>query len=72
MVITNMLLPPKGVSSPLAQVPTMDDFDNEESIDALLQEALSEFEQCRMVLNKITGKKHVSVTISSSTPALEN
>ena len=49
----------------------MKDFDNEESMDALLQEALSEFEQCRMVLNKITEKEHMSVTISSSTPALE-
>ena len=50
----------------------VEDFDSDDTMDALLKEALTEFEECWMRLDKIAGKKHVRVTISSSTPAFKN
>ena len=49
---------------------------NDETMDALLKEAITEFEQCSIELNKITerqhGRQHRSVEVSSFTPALKN
>ena len=50
--------------------------EEDDSMDALLKEAITEFEQCRIQLNKITerqhGRQHRSIEVSSSTPALKN
>ena len=45
---------------------------DEETMDALLKEAITEFEQCRIQLNKVTERQHRSIEVSSSTPALKN
>ena len=49
---------------------------DDETMDALLKKAITEFEQCRTHLNKITerqhGRQHRSTEVSSSTPALKN
>ena len=48
-------------------------FDNDENtMDALLKEALTEFKECRIRLDKIAGRQHQSIDVSSSTPALKN
>ena len=46
--------------------------DDDDSMDALFKEAITEFEQCRIQLNKITERQHRSIEVSSSTPALIN
>ena len=54
------------------------DTEDDDSMDALLKEAITEFEQCRIQLNKITerqhqhGRQHRGIEVSSSTPALKN
>ena len=54
------------------------DTEEEDSMDALLTEAITEFEQCRIQLNKITERQHQherqhrGIEVSSSTPALKN
>ena len=48
-------------------------FDNDDdTMDALLKEALTEFEECRIRLDKIAGRQHRSIDVSSSSPALKN
>lgn len=43
----------------------------EETMDALLEEALKDFEQCRAQLDKIQRRKHEGIEVSSSTSALK-
>ena len=51
------------------------DTEEDDRMDALLKEAITEFEQCRIQLNEITerqhqhGRQHRSIEVSSSTPA---
>ena len=74
-MITKLFLFPKGVFDRVYLREIMsDDSDNDETIDALLKEALQQFEQCRHKLDKFTGRKqqHQSVNVSPFTLALEN
>ena len=45
---------------------------DDETMDALLKEAITEFEQCRIQFNRITGRQHRSIGVTSSTPTLKN
>ena len=45
---------------------------DDETMDALLKEAITQFKQCRIQSNKITGKQRRSIEVSSSNPALKN
>ena len=64
------LLPEDVCTARIAKV--AEDFDSDDTMDALLKETLTECEECRLRLDRIAGKKQVSVTISSSTPTLKN
>ena len=44
---------------------------DDETMDALLKEAITEFEQCRIQLNKITERQH-GRQYRSTNPALKN
>ena len=45
---------------------------DEDSMDALLIEALQEFEECRIRVERITGRPRNCAEVSSSIPALKN
>ena len=48
-------------------------FDNhDDTMDALLKEAITEFEECRTRLNRTAGRQHRSTAVNSSTHALKN
>ena len=45
---------------------------DEDSIDALLKEALEEFKECRIRVQRIAGRLHKCSDVSSATPTLKN
>ena len=47
-------------------------FEKNDTMDALIKEALTEFEESLLCRAKITGRKHQSVAVSSSTSAVKN
>ena len=70
-MITNLFLLPENVCTAcIAKM--VRDFDSDDTMDALLKEALTELAECRLRPDRTAGKKHASVTISSSTPTLKN
>ena len=46
-----------------------DSSSEDDSFDALLKEALDNFEECRIRLDRFPRRKQVSVDVSTSTPA---
>ena len=45
---------------------------DDDTMDALLKEAITEFVECRICLDKIAGRQHRSIDVSSSTPTLKD